>query len=488
MNSVEAMAGRRTGIRPGTRSARSASRSTGPARGAHRQAGWAKTFGLPLELIGPGRPTIGSRSCRSMASSARSSCSPTAGSIRPLAFALAAGARAGADRDWLPGCRDRLGRWPGGGRPGREGWRTADDPDRCRGQCRRDLLARDRPARRGQRPDHPDGPRVPVHRADRGGHRQPAHDARPRPPVLLPGGGRRAVHGRLRAPPGAVVARRRAGRLQRQAPRPGLAALRRDHGRRGPPGPADRRCRDQPDDQRARGVHPGQRVHPGRERGARLLRRSRLLRPRHRRGRRGRPPGGQLDRRRRARARPVEDGHPPVRGAVPLPGVHPCPNGGGLPAVLRHPLSQRGAPECPAAPPLAGLRPPGRARGGLRREIRLGAAELVHRERGRRPGGLAASRLGRRALVAGDRRRGTGDQDYRRPVRRIELRQDRDRRSRCGGVPAAGCAPTTSIARSAAIVYTQMLEPAGRDRDRLHGDEGRRRSLPDRHRHRLRQP
>ena len=48
-------------------------------------------------------------------------------------------------------------------------------------------------------PDHPDGPPVPVHRSDRRRPSRPAADARPGQPRLLPRGGRRAVHGRLRA-------------------------------------------------------------------------------------------------------------------------------------------------------------------------------------------------------------------------------------------------------------------------------------------------
>ena len=82
---------------------------------------------------------------------------------------------------------------------------------------------------------------------------------------------------------GAVVARRRARRLQRQAARARLAAIRRDHGRGGSPRAGDRRCRHQPDDQRSGGVHAGQRVHPGRERGPRVLRGRRVLRARDRR-------------------------------------------------------------------------------------------------------------------------------------------------------------------------------------------------------------
>ena len=65
--------------------------------------------------------------------------------------------------------------------------------------------------------------------------------------------------------------------------------------------------------QRPRGVHARRGVHPGRERGVRLLRGCGLLRPRHRRRRRQRPGHGRVDRRRRATGRPLEDGHPALR-------------------------------------------------------------------------------------------------------------------------------------------------------------------------------
>ena len=58
----------------------------------------------------------------------------------------------------------------------------------------------------------------------------------------------------------------------------------------------------QPGHQRSRGVHAGQRVHPGRVRGPRLLGRGRLLRARHRRRRWDRPPDGDLDRRTASRS------------------------------------------------------------------------------------------------------------------------------------------------------------------------------------------
>ena len=98
----------------------------------------------------------------------------------------------------------------------------------------------------------------------------PGLPAAPRPgqPRLLPRGGRRAVHGRLRARPGAVVARRHPGRLQRQAPGARHGALPADHGGRHPARPGDGRRGRQPGHQRPRGLHAGQRVHPRRIGGA----------------------------------------------------------------------------------------------------------------------------------------------------------------------------------------------------------------------------
>ena len=75
-------------------------------------------------------------------------------------------------------------------------------------------------------------------------------------------------------------------------------------------------------DQRPRGVHPRQRVLPRRDRGRRLLRRRGLLRPRARRRRRHRQGDGRVDRRGRAEPRPLAHGHPPLRRPVPLAGLH----------------------------------------------------------------------------------------------------------------------------------------------------------------------
>ena len=68
---------------------------------------------------------------------------------------------------------------------------------------------------------------------------------------------------------GRAPAGRRPGRLQRAPARRGLAALRGDRGELAPAGAGDGRDHRDPPDQRARGVHSGQRVLPRRERGAR---------------------------------------------------------------------------------------------------------------------------------------------------------------------------------------------------------------------------
>ena len=78
------------------------------------------------------------------------------------------------------------------------------------------------------------------HQAVRAADRH-ADDARPVAARLLPAGVGRADHGRLRARPGALVARRDPGRLQRQAARRGLAAVRGADGERDRPRPVARR-------------------------------------------------------------------------------------------------------------------------------------------------------------------------------------------------------------------------------------------------------
>ena len=191
--------------------------------------------------------------------------------------------------------------------------------------------------------------------------------------------------------------------------------------------------------------------------GPRAVRRRRVLRPRHRRGGRHRAPGGELDRRGRARARPVEDGHPALRRAVPEPLVHARPELRELRDLLRHPLPQRGTAGRPAAPRLTGVFAPRGPRRRLRGEVVVGARELVRAERGGARRGRRGRTRGAPARAAG--RASTGARrSGRRPSRRGRpppcSTRRRSPRSR-SRVPArsgccSGCARTTSTARPAA--------------------------------------
>ena len=125
-----------------------------------------------------------------------------------------------------PRRRDRRPRRAGDGRRGRARRRAVDDRGRGRGQRGRDVRARDRPPGRHHPADHPDGAPVPADGADRGRRARPAPAPRPGQPRVLPRGGRRAVHGRLRARPDAVGARRDPGGLQPPAARSRLAPVR----------------------------------------------------------------------------------------------------------------------------------------------------------------------------------------------------------------------------------------------------------------------
>ena len=139
-------------------------------------------------------------------------------------FRAGAGARGRCALPWRhdpparAGRRDRRRGWPGPRRRGRgQGRRALDDRGRRRRQRRRHVRAGHRAHGRRHRADHPDGPPIPVHERHRGRRPEPADDARPGSAVLLPRGGRRAVHGRLRARPDALVARRHPARTSTTA-------------------------------------------------------------------------------------------------------------------------------------------------------------------------------------------------------------------------------------------------------------------------------
>ena len=308
----------------------------------------------------------------------------------PRPLAADGGPRPGCPRRRLSGVHahpragDRRGGRSGAGRAHRVGRHRG----RGRRQRGRDVRGGDRADGRRARAGRAVRTRVPGDAAVPGPlrRRAPRHAARPRPADLLPRGGGWPGDGRVRAVLGAVGARRSPARrdpvrLQRAPARRGLAAVRGDRRQQPPAGPGDERRRDHAADQRPRGLHPGQRVLPRRDRRARLLRRRRLLRPRPRGGWRHRPPDGPLDRRRRGPDGRLGDGRAALRRALPLAAVHAKADHGGVRDLLRHPLPRPRAPVRATAEGLERLPLAPRPRRGLRREVRLGAGQLVRVER-----------------------------------------------------------------------------------------------------------
>ena len=98
-------------------------------------------------------------------------------------------------------------------------------------------------------------------------------------------------------------------------------AVRGDRRRRVPPDPGATDDGDQPVHQRPRGVHARRRLHPRRDGGGGVLRRRRVLRARRHGRRRDRPLDRGVDRGGRALDGPLEDGRPAVRSAVREPRV-----------------------------------------------------------------------------------------------------------------------------------------------------------------------
>ena len=284
-----------------------------------RQAGWAKTFGLPMDLI-DAQAAQDRFPLMSTEGVLGAVWLPTDGWLDPsgLAQALAAGARAArrVDPDRATGRRHRRrarSRVRGDRRTRR---RAAGHRDRHRGQRRWHVRAGDRRPGRRHRADHPDGAPVPVHRSDRrrgpglpqlrdpdnlvyfreevGGLCMGGYERDPAPWSL--DGVPPDFNGKLLAPDLPRFEPIMEGAIRRV---PAMADARVSRIINGP-----------------EAFTPGQRVHPGRVGRARVLARRRVLRARDRRRGWHRSPGGELDRRRRARARPVEDGHPPVRGGL----------------------------------------------------------------------------------------------------------------------------------------------------------------------------
>ena len=201
-------------------------------------------------------------------------------------------------------------------------------------------------------------------------------------------------------------------------------------------------------DQRPRGLHAGQRVLPRRERGARLLRRGRLLRPRARRRGRHRARDGRVDPRRRAVDGRLGDGHPALRPPLPLAQLHAQAHQGGLRDLLRHPLPRPRAPGGPAAAHLERL--PWHAEHGAAFGEKSGwervnwyESNAAAGDESLRPRGWAGMHW---SPAIGAEHRATRERG--RAVRRVLVRQARDRRAGRAEF-LERCATTASRARSA---------------------------------------
>ena len=127
-------------------------------------------------------------------------------------------------------------------------------------------------------------------------------------------------------------------------------------------------------------------------------------------------------------------------------------------------------------------------RRGVRREVGLGAGQLVRGQRGGGRRGAAPARLGRAALVARDRRRARRHARGRRAVRRDLVREAGGQRAGRRRAARAACATTASCAAPGKVTYTQMLNRRGGiecDFTVTQLDGG---PLLDRHRHGVRDP
>ena len=256
------------------------------------------------------------------------------------------------------------------------------------------------------RAGRPDGPPVPGHPAvPRARPDEHAADAaRPRPPVYFREEGGGLVMGGYERASRAVVARRRRASTRSRADFNGRL-LEEDwdrfeeiivNSRKRVPAMED--VTRHAADQRARGVHARQRVLPRRDRGARALRRRRLLRARARRRGRHRQGDGRVDRRRRAGARPLADGHPPLRRALPL--AAPTRSRASREVYetyydIHYPNHERQAGRPLRVSPAYAWHAGARRR--VRREVGLGAGQLVRGQRGGGRRGAAPARLGRAA-------------------------------------------------------------------------------------------
>ena len=200
--------------------------------------------------------------------------------------------------------------------------------------------------------------------------------------------------------------------------------------------------------QRPGGVHAGRRVHPRPVRRSRVLGRCRVLRARPRRRRRHGQARRRVDRRGHALARRLAHGLAPLRRRLPQPGVHARAHEGDLRDLLRRQVPGPRALRGPAAPRVAGVRAAAGARRGVRREVRLGAGELVRAERGERETSRFAHAAGPES--SGRRRSGPSTPRAARPRRSSTRARSRRSSSQERARPScsSASAPTASRARS----------------------------------------
>ena len=425
-----------------------------------RQAGWAKTFGLPLELISAEEARGCSRRCPPRACSAPRTSRPTATSTRASStFALAEGARRrGAEiRHEHAGDRNRRRARPRDRRRrDRQAATIATEVVVNAGG----MFAREIGALAGRhRPDRADGARVPGH-TPAGAAARPPDDARPVAPRLLPRRVRRARHGRLRAQPGALGARRDPGRLQRQAAREDWERFERADGERHRAGArlADAevvRC------QRPRGLHARRRVHPRRADVRGFWVAAGLLRARAGGGRRHGPARRGVDRRGRCRASTCGTWTPPLRRATTAAAQYTLARTVEVYSTyydVRYPGQER-----QAGRPLRVSPAYARLASSARRSARSRAGSAPNwfePNAAARRRVTAPARVGGRALVAGDRRRAPRCRE-----RAALFDETSFAKLEVAGPGAADflerCAPTTSTRDVGAVTYTQMLNARG---------------------------
>ena len=317
-----------------------------------RQAGWAKTFGLPFELISA---TEARRLFPPMSTDGVLGAAylPTDGYIDPsqLTLALAEGARRGgaeiATSTRVNAIRTERNRV------------AAVETDR--GEIATELVvnaggifAHELGALAGV--NVPVIPMAHEYLVTRPSGVPLDDNARPVAARVLPWRVRWPRHGWLRAQPRSVVARRDPRGLQRQAARRGLAAVRGADDERPHPCAGARGHGGRPADQRAGGFHAGRRVHSRPDRRPRILGCDRLLRARARRRRGDGKARRGVDRRGRPEPRRVGDGFAPVRAPLSEPRLHARAHGRDLLDVLRRQVPRPRAGGGPAPARLADVR------------------------------------------------------------------------------------------------------------------------------------